>query len=160
MNAKPNEEYVLKRFAGCIEYYWRASRRNKRAYKITRTVVVILGALVTLLSSLSSAEFIVAIPFWKLAFAIATPVLAAILTIAGGFSQTFHWGAAWRDMVLNAARLERERDRILVTPAEERDNTKDLDILSDLVITETQSFFHRVLGGAKKENPAQDTKHE
>ena len=52
-------------------------------------------------------------------------------------------------MVLNAERLEGERDRILVMKPEERDPAKDLAILNDLVIAETKTFFQRILGGAK-----------
>jgi hypothetical protein len=121
---------------------------------------VILGALVTLVASLSSSNFITSDPFWKTAFAIAAPVLAAILTIAGGFSQSFQWGAAWRDMVLNAERLEKERDRILVTKTEERDRAKDLAILNELVIEETQTFFQRILGGGKRDKNDQKEQGE
>ena len=155
-NDESPDDYVLRKYSSDIEFYWRASRHNKKSYKLTRSLVVILGAIVTLVASLSSATFITSNPFWDTAFAIAAPVLAAILTIAGGFSQSFQWGAAWRDMVLNAERLERERDRILVTKPEERDPAKELAILNDLVIEETQTFFQRILGGAKNER---DEKH-
>lgn len=159
-NAESTDDYVLQRYSSAIEYYWRASSHNKKSYKLTRSLVVILGALVTLVASLSSASFITSRPFWDTAFAIAAPVLAAILTIAGGFSQTFHWGAAWRDMAVNAERLERERDRILVAKPEERDPTKELAILNDLVIAETQTFFQRILGGAKSEKDEQEAQGE
>ena len=112
---------------------------------------MILGAAVTLIASLASASFIASNPFWDTAFAIAAPVLAAFLTIAGGFSQAFRWGATWRDLVLNAERLERERDRILIMKPDERDPIKELAILNELVIEETETFFQRILGGAKKE---------
>ena len=88
-NIDPNEDYVVQRYRNAIEYYWRASRHNKRSYKTTRSLVVILGALVTLIASLSSSNFITSNPCWAATFAIATPVLAAILTIAGGFSRSF-----------------------------------------------------------------------
>lgn len=151
MNTEPTENYVMQRYSKAIDYYWKASRHNKKAYKLTRSLVVILGALVTLVASISSAEFITSHPTMDIVFAIATPVLAAILTIAGGFSQAFHWGAAWRDLALNAERLEREQDSIHVTNPEERDPEKELALLNDLVITETQTFFQRILGGAKRE---------
>ena len=144
-----DKDHVLERFDEAIKYYWRASRHNKKWYKVTRILVVILGATVTLVASLSSASFIEGHSGWDMGFAIASPVLAAILTIAGGFSQTFHWGAAWRDMVLNAQRLERERDQILVADEQDRDHAKELAILNEIVITETKGFFQRVLGGAK-----------
>ena len=151
MNAESTEDYILQRYGTAIQYYWKAGRDNKNAYKLTRSLVVILGALVTLVASLSSATFIESNAKWDTTFAIATPVLAGILTIAGGFSQAFHWGAAWRDMVLNAQRLERERDRFYVTKPEQRDPAKELFILNQLVIAETQTFFQRLLGGAKAE---------
>ena len=159
-NVESTDNYVLQRYRSAIEYYWRASRHNKKSYKLTRSLVVILGAVVTLVASLSSTRFITSNPFWGAAFAITTPVLAAILTIAGGFSQTFHWGAAWRDMTLNAERLQREKDRILVTKPGERDPARELAILNDLVIAETQTFFQRILGGAKKEKNEQESAPE
>jgi len=150
-NDKSTDDYVLQRYDNAIQYYWESSANNKRSYKVTRSLVVILGAIVTLVASLLSAEFITSNPFWHNTFAVAAPVLAAILTIAGGLSQSFQWGAAWHDMVLNAERLERERDRIRVTKPEERDPAKELSILNDLVISETETFFQRILGGAKEE---------
>ena len=151
MSAESTGDYVLERYGKAINYYWNASRHNKQAYKLTRSLTVMLGALVTLLASLSSASFIDSDPVWKTGFGITTPVLAAILTIVAGFSQAFQWGAAWRDMVLNAAHLERERDRFYVTKPEERDPLKEVATLNDLVITETESFFQRILGGSKPE---------
>jgi hypothetical protein len=151
MSAESTGDYVLERYGRAINYYWDASRHNKQAYKLTRSLTVVLGAVVTLLASLSSASFIDSDPVWKTGFGIATPVLAAILTIVAGFSQAFQWGATWRDMVLNAARLERERDRFYVTEPEERDPLKEVATLNDLVIAETESFFQRILGGPKPE---------
>ncbi len=149
MNAESTEDYILQRYNTAIEYYWRASRHNKKAYKLTRSLTVILGAVVTVVASLSSAEFITKSAFWDMAFAIAAPVLAAMLAIVGAFSQTFQWGAAWRDMVLNAQRLERERDRFRVTAPEERDPAKEVSILNSYVLEETQNFFQRIVGGGK-----------
>lgn len=160
MNGEAKDDYVLQRYNSCIEYYWSASRHNKKAYKVTRSLVMILGAFVTLVASLSSASFIESNPVSDTAFAIASPILAAILTIAAGFSQTFHWGAAWRDMVLTAERLERERDRIAVTKTEERDTAKEMAILNDLVISESETFFQRILGGAKREKEGKESKDE
>ncbi len=150
-------DFVSKRYENAIKYYWRVSKSNRRAYKTTRILAVILGASVTLIASLSSADFISEIPFWKILFAVTAPVLAAILTIVTGFGQSFHWGAAWRDMVINAERLEKERDRFFVTKQEERDIRKEVEILNDIVISETQTFFQRILGGAKKDKTPSKT---
>ena len=57
-NKKIDENYVLGRYEKSIKYYWRASRRNKRSYKLSRILTIILGASVTLISSISSASFI------------------------------------------------------------------------------------------------------
>ena len=148
-NAESSKDYVLERYERAIDYYWKTSRHNRNSYKTTRSLVLILGATVTLVASLSSAHFIDSNSFWNTTFAVIGPVLAALLTIAGGFSQTFQWGAAWHDMTLNAERLEQERDRIRVMKPEERDPAKELDVLNKLVIAETQTFFQRILGGAK-----------
>jgi hypothetical protein len=149
-NIEPIKDRVLEEYEKQIRYYWRTSRHNKNTYKLTQSLVVILGAVVTLVASLASANFITSNTFWDNTFAIAAPVLAALLTIAGGFSQAFRWGATWRDLVLNAERLEKERDRISVMKPENLDPNKELAFLNDLVISETETFFQRILGGAKR----------
>jgi hypothetical protein len=75
-----------------------------------------------------------------------TPVLAAVLTITSTLLQTFQWEAAWREMVLTAEQLEKERDRILVMEPAKLDATSELAQLNNLVIEESQGFFDRVLG--------------
>jgi hypothetical protein len=140
-----NEQYILDRYKSAIDYYWNASSTNKKAYKRSRSWTVVLGALVTLISSLASSTFIVSSDFLNTLFAIGTPMIAALLTIISGFSQSFHWGATWRDMVVNASRLEKERDRFTATKAEEKDYKSELELLNSLVIEETQNFFSRVL---------------
>lgn len=140
-----DDQYVLKKYNDQINYYWKVSSINKHAYKRFRAWTIILGALVTLISSLSAAEFIQAVNGLRIVFAIATPIFAATLAIMSGMSQNFHWGATWRDMVLNASRLEKERDRYLATKPENRDLACELDLLNSIVIEETQNFFQRVL---------------
>ena len=153
-NDMPDDDYVLNRYRTAIEYYWKASRHNKHAYKTTRSLVVILGASVTLAASLSSSNLVASSPIWDTTLAIAAPVMAAILTIVGGFSQSFHWGATWRDMVLNAERLERELDRIRVLKADDRDQAKELATLNALILEESETFFQRILGGSKRDKKA------
>jgi hypothetical protein len=145
-----DEKYVLERYKNQIDYYWKTSSSNKKAYKRSRTWTTILGALVTLVSSLASATFIDSNDILNTLFAVATPIIAALLTIISGFSQSFHWGAAWRDMVVNASRLEKERDRFLATKHEEKNFQSELDLLNSMVIEETQSFFQRVLDSEVK----------
>ena len=81
--------------------------------------------------------------------------MAASLTIISGFSQSFQWGAAWQDMVLTAQLLQKERDRFLITKPEDRDLVKEVELLNDFVLVESQSFFERMLGSARSLN-AQD----
>ena len=140
-----DEEYVLKQYEGKISYYWSASRSNKLAYKRYRAWTIILGALVTLISSISAADFVQRPDWLRITFAIATPVIAATLTVIGGLGQNFHWGSTWRDMVINATRLDKERDRFLATSPDKRDIQKELDILNSIVLEETRNFFQRVL---------------
>jgi hypothetical protein len=141
-------DYVLKRYNDSIGYYWKASRLNRRLYKWTRYLVVVFGAVVTLLASIASTSQITGA--WATALAIATPILAATLTIIGGLSQSFQWGAAWQEMVLTAERLERERDRILVTRS---DPEADLETLNSLVLQESEGFFMRILGSVQPTAP-------
>ena len=138
------QSVVLTRFDDSIAYYNKASRYNKRSYKRTRYLLIILGAVVTLISSLSAAKFITG--GWVTTFAVLTPVLAASMAIVSGISQAFQWGAAWSDMMITAARLQKERDRIAVTPPDKVEAIKELASLDDLLIAETQSFFQRLFG--------------
>src|SRR5262245_24939819 len=88
-------QYVEERYDKVIAYYWATAGRNKLAYKWSRYLTIVLGATVTLVASLGSAK----LPDgFGTAIAIATPLLAATLTIIGGFSQSFQWGASWREM--------------------------------------------------------------
>lgn len=144
-----SEQYVLDKYQEKINYYWAASSINKNAYKSFRTWSIVLGAAVTLISSLSAASFFQG-PTTRVVFAIATPVIAATLTVINGLSQNFHWGATWRDMVLNATRLEKERDRFYATCADKKSFEKDLNILNGIVLEETQNFFQRVLDSEVK----------
>jgi hypothetical protein len=105
---------------------------------------------VTLISSLSAAQFIQEVGWLKTFFAVLTPAIAVTLTVINGFGQNFHWGATWRDMVLNASRLEKERDRFLATKAEKRNLEKELDTLNTIVLEETEHFFQRVLDSEAK----------
>lgn len=147
-NSRQAQEYVLGRYQKQIDYYWESSKRNKLGYKWTRYLTIILGAIVTIIASLSSAAFIENSVFLDKSFAIATPVLAGILSIVGGLSQTFQWGAAWREMVLTAETLEMAFDEIKVTPPEKFGPQKHLDYLNTLVIKESEGFFSRSLGRA------------
>src|SRR5262249_703991 len=142
---------VLARYDKRIEYYWKASRYNKRSYKATRFLLIVLGALVTLVSSLSSASFIkdgLSVPF-----SIVPPLLAASMASVGGVSQGVQWGAAWSDMVITATRLERERDRIAVTPSGQLDPVKEMALLDDMVLSETEGFFQRIFGSGGPAKP-------
>jgi len=145
-----NEKTVLDNYDKAINYYWRSSTHNKTAYKRARYLTIILGAILTLISSIASAKFIESSEVLKISFAILTPVLAAILAIVGGFTQSFHWGATWRDMVVNAQKLEKARDIFLATKQEERDLKKELELMYSMLITETESFFQRVLDSEVK----------
>jgi len=140
------QKLLLDRYDQRIKYYWQASQYNKRSYKVTRYLTVLLGAVVTLTASLSSADFIKNSNPLALLFALLTPLLAASMAIVGGISQAFQWGAAWSDMVITATRLEKERDRIAVTPAQQLDPVKEMGLLDDLVLSETQGFFQRLFG--------------
>ncbi len=137
---------VLDRYNQRVAYYWKASQYNKRSYKATHYLLIVLGALVTLISSLSSADFVKASSILAVSFAVGTPLLAASMAIVGGISQAFQWGAAWSDMVITATRLEKERDRVAVTPPAELDPVKEMALLDDLVLNETQGFFQRLFG--------------
>ncbi|HSL44224.1 MAG TPA: DUF4231 domain-containing protein [Anaerolineales bacterium] len=147
MNAPPQDikKYVMKRYEDSINYYWKHGGINKRVYRRNRILVIVLGAVVTLLSSMLSASFIEGNPLLKTIFAIVTPAGAALLTIINGLTQSFQSGAAWRDMVLNAERLEMERDRFLATPDEAKDYKRELKILNSTILNESTAFFKRIL---------------
>jgi hypothetical protein len=142
------DKHINDRYLNAINYYWSASKSNKKWYKITRSFTVILGALVTLIASLSSSKLIENTRISDF-FIIGTPVIAACLTIIAGFSQSFQWGSAWQNMVLTAQLLQKEYDRYLVTMPSERDLVNEADILNKFLIKETESFFERMLGVGK-----------
>jgi len=52
------DKHINDRYVNAMNYYWSASKSNKKWYKLTRSFTVILGALVTLISSLSSSKLI------------------------------------------------------------------------------------------------------
>jgi len=152
---------LLDRYQERIRYYSKASQNNRRAYKTARYLTVTLGALVTLLASLSSAYFVRG-TWLETGFDVLTPLLAAGLAIVSGFSQNFHWGAAWSDMRIATERLEAERDRISATPPDQIDHVRELALLNQLVLAETTSFFRlvgqidnpRPIGGAPWAQPS------
>jgi len=142
------DEIIQDRYQKAIQYYWAASRTNKSWYKITRSLTVIFGALVTLIASLASSSEINGTPVETI-FTLGTPVLAALLTIITGFSQSFQWGSTWQNMVLTAQRLQKEYDKYLVTPISERNYLEETDKLNSFVIIESEGFFERMLGSIK-----------
>lgn len=147
LNAPPQEihNYVIKRYEDSINYYWKNGGINKRIYRRNRMLIIVLGALVTLLSSMLSASFVEDNPLLKTTFAVVTPASAALLTIINGLTQSFQSGAAWRDMVLNAERLEKERDRYLATPEAARNYRRELNTLNTIIVNESTAFFKRIL---------------
>jgi len=151
-NENDMDKYIQDRYREVIGYYWAASSSNKNWYKRTRSLTVILGALVTLIASLASSKMIGQSPVAEAMFAFGTPILAALLTIISGFSQSFQWGSAWQNMVLTAQYLQREFDKYLVTPENERKFSEETEKLNAFVINETEGFFERMLGGAKPRN--------
>ena len=143
------DKHIHDRYKDAIEYYWGASRANKRWYKRTRSYTVIIGSLVTLIASLTSSRIIDSNEGLKTAFELGTPILAAVLTTIAGFSQSFQWGSAWQNMVLTAQQLQKEYDRFLVTPLTERNYSNEAEILNAFVLNESRGFFERMLGIAK-----------
>ena len=139
------DKYVHQTYEKQINWYWNASSKNKKSYKRYRTWTIVLGALVTLISSLTTTELIANIPILSNIFIILTPVLAATLTVSNTLSQNFQWGATWRDMVVNATRLQKEKNRFLATEAKERKYKRELIIINNIVLQETEAFFKRIL---------------
>jgi hypothetical protein len=84
-----DEQYILKKYEERVNYYWKASRNNKNSYKRYRSWTIFLGSLVTLVSSISAAEFVQRPEGLRIAFAVATPVIAATLTVISGWGKTF-----------------------------------------------------------------------
>lgn len=143
-------EYVLDQYRKRIGYYWLASRKNKNGYTYSRYLTIVLGSVVTLITSLSASKVIEGWGMENILLILA-PVLAAVLTIVGGFSQNFHWGSAWREMVLTALELERIYHRLRVTPEEQRDPIAEMEELHEMILAEGSNFFDRLVGVASKE---------
>lgn len=144
-SVKDMDKYVYDFYKNQIDYYRQKASYNKKNYKSFRTLTTVLGALVTLVASLTTSRFITASEWVEGIFTIATPMIAAALTIINALSQNFQWGATWRDMSVSAHRLETERDRFLTTPLEKRNYKRELEIINQIVLQETKAFFQRVL---------------
>ena len=143
-------QYVLQQYKKRIDYYWNASRANKNGYKYSRYLIIIFGSLVTLITSLTASSVIETMGLDKFLHILA-PVLAASLTILGGFSQNFHWGSAWREMVLTAMELERVYHKLRITPEEQREPVSEMEQLHDLILSEGKNFFDRLVGVSSQE---------
>lgn len=156
------DKYVHQTYDKQIDWYWKASSNNKKNYKRFRFWTVVLGALVTLIASLTTTEAITANETVGRVFTILTPVLAATLTIINSLSQNFQWGATWRDMVVNATRLQREKNRFLATEPKKRNYRKELLLINNIVLEETQAFFKRILDteAVPLENPEEEQEEE
>jgi hypothetical protein len=139
------DAYVHTAYEKAINYYWKNARKTKRNYKLYRFLSIFLGALVTLISSLAATKYVESIPLLNAIFAVATPVIAATLSVITGLSQSFQWGSTWRDMSVHAQKIAAERDRFLATDSNQRDHVNELQILNGLLINETESFFQRIL---------------
>jgi hypothetical protein len=156
------DKYVHQSYDRQIDWYWKASSKNKKNYKRFRFWTVILGALVTLIASLSTTAIITENEIVGGVFTLLTPVLAATLTVINSLSQNFQWGATWRDMVVNATRLQREKNRFLATDAQKRNYRKELLRIHSIALEETQSFFKRILDteAVPLENPEDEEEEE
>lgn len=147
-NSKDMDKLICKRYEDVISYYDNASVSNKRWYKLTRSLTVIFGALVTLIASLTTSKVFIDSPAIEITLSLATPVLAALLTVIAGFSQSFQWGSAWQNMILTAEHLQKEYDKYLVTPEDKRNYEIEAEKLNTFVINESKGFFERMLGTA------------
>jgi hypothetical protein len=139
------DSYVHTAYESAINYYRNTARKTRRNYKLYRFLSIFLGALVTLISSLAATKYVESIPLLDAIFAVATPVIAATLSVITGLSQSFQWGSTWRDMSVHAQKIVAERDRFLATDPIQRDHANELQILNGLLINETESFFQRIL---------------
>ena len=152
MNENDMDKYIQDRYNKAIDYYLSASKSNKKWYKRTRSLTVIFGALVTLVASLASSTVFEDYVIIENTFKLVTPILAALLTIIAGISQSFQWGSTWHNMILTSQQLQKEFDRYLVTPVNERNYSEEVEKLNEFVIEETEGFFERMLGGVKPSN--------
>jgi len=143
------DKHIQESYERAINYYWASSKTNKKWYKLTRSLTIIVGALVTLIASLASSKLFVGYQALEIIFALGTPILAAALTIIAGFSQSFQWGSAWQNMVITAQYLQREFDKYLVKAESERNYVEEAEKLNNYVINESVGFFERMLGTTK-----------
>jgi len=138
-------EYVSKTYDEIAQYYINATEENRKRYDIVRIWTIILGASVTLMASLSAADFIKNVNNLTTIFTITTAVLAAILTILNGLNQSFHWRENWGDLNIFAQRIKIERDRFLSTKPANRDYKKELVLLNTLILEQSTQITKGVL---------------
>lgn len=143
LEAKDLDKYVLSRYRDQINYYWSASGRNKRNFRYYRILPIFLGAFLTFASAISSTDYIASNQPIRTIFAIGTPLLAVLLTISNELFKITSWSENWRDGVLTAQRLEKERDCYLALDRDKRNPQKELEKIYKITIRETRSFFKR-----------------
>lgn len=152
-------QYVKDRYESALKYYRSSGAYNRRAYKSFRILTVVLGSLVTLVAAMAQSDIFPESSIWSSILPVATPILAAIMTILAGLAQSFQWGSGWQNMTLAGQRMQQEYDRYLATPPELRDHSSELDLLNSFMVSESESFFERLLGGSQQATSKLQKKH-
>jgi len=137
--------YILRTYRENIDLSWRNAASSKRTYYLNRIMPILLGGILTFATTISSTQYISANETLKAIFAIATPLLAVALTVTNELTKINKPAESWRDMVVFAEKLEKERDRFLATKPGKRNHKKELDKIRSLVIRESRTFFRRTL---------------
>jgi len=141
---KELDKYILEKYQNLIHYYWFTSGSNKRTYKRIRAYNIIIGALVTLTTTLLSVDYIQNNETLNTGLLIVSPLLAVLLTIMNGFSSGFPFAAAWRDGVVAANTLEKMRDEYIASSPKVRNPRKELGKINAVIENETKSFFKQL----------------
>ena len=138
-------EYIIKKYDSNILYYWSSARSNKNLFKSTRRWPITLGALISLLTTLSLASFIEEVEYIRIFFAVVIVMLATMQSYFNEVSRNQNWGESWQKMTIAALKLEKEKDRLLSSEPSSINIQAELMILHNLLINETETFFKKAL---------------
>jgi hypothetical protein len=149
-NDEKMDGYILETYETKIRYYWKEAGFNRKKSRFSNSAIIILGILLTIITTITALDMVPANYWINTVIKIATPILAATITLLVGFLRKFQWGAKWRDMVAIAIRIEKERDRFLATPPVKRNYDEELSIIKNIAQSAFLFAFEDALGSANE----------
>ena len=154
-----DRDFVIKEYQKTLNYYLSAAKKMERNYKYSRYFPVILGGLISLLSTISIASFVESIESVRVGLALGTIILASIQAMLSELLGRQNWGSHWKRLHINAHRIQKEYHRMLSTPEDKMNYKMELSIVNEIVLAETFAGVRSTLG-EDEELPISNVKDE